>query len=48
VCPASWHAGPERRLSFRPEPVDEMREYLAFVSAKWVEALARLKAFVEE
>ena len=41
-------AGRERRFAFQPEPVDELREYLAFVSAKWDEALGRLKAFVEE
>jgi DNA-binding transcriptional ArsR family regulator len=40
--------GRERRFAFRQEPVDEMREYLQFVSAKWDEALGRLKAFVEE
>ena len=40
--------GRERRFAFRPEPVMEMREYLAFVSAKWDHALQRLKAFVEE
>jgi DNA-binding transcriptional ArsR family regulator len=41
-------SGRERRFAFRPEPVDEMREYLEFVAAKWDEALGRLKAFVEE
>jgi DNA-binding transcriptional ArsR family regulator len=40
--------GRERRFAFRPEPVLEMREYLTLVSAKWDEALGRLKAFVEE
>jgi DNA-binding transcriptional ArsR family regulator len=40
--------GRERRFAFRPEPVMEMREYLAFVSAKWDDALQRLKGFVEE
>ena len=40
--------GRERHFAFRPEPVVEMREYLAFVSAKWDEALERLRAFVEE
>ena len=41
------HAGRERRFAFRPEPVEEMRNYLEFVSAKWDEALGRLKTFVE-
>jgi DNA-binding transcriptional ArsR family regulator len=40
--------GRERRFAFRQEPVEEMREYLQFVSAKWDEALRRLKTFVEE
>jgi DNA-binding transcriptional ArsR family regulator len=40
-------AGRERRFEFNPAPVEEMREYLEFVSAKWDEALGRLKAFVE-
>ncbi|HEX3571405.1 MAG TPA: metalloregulator ArsR/SmtB family transcription factor [Acidobacteriaceae bacterium] len=41
-------AGRERRFAFRREPVDEMREYLQFVSTEWDEALGRLKALVEE
>ena len=41
-------AGRERRFAFRPDTVDEMREYLEFVSAKWDEALGRLKAFLQE
>jgi DNA-binding transcriptional ArsR family regulator len=40
--------GRERRFAFRPEPVEDMREYLEFVSAKWDDALVRLKALVEE
>ena len=42
------HAGREARFEFDPGPVGEMREYLEFVSAKWDEALGRLKMFVEE
>jgi DNA-binding transcriptional ArsR family regulator len=41
-------AGRERHFAFNPSPVGEMQEYLSFVSAKWDEALERLKAFVEE
>ena len=41
-------AGRERLFEFDPEPVRAMREYLEFVSARWDEALGRLKAFVEE
>jgi len=39
--------GRERRFSYRPEAAEEMREYLEFVTAKWDEALERLKMFVE-
>ena len=41
-------AGRERLFEFDPGPVGEMREYLEFVSAKWDEALGRLREFVEE
>jgi DNA-binding transcriptional ArsR family regulator len=41
-------AGRESRFAFDPRPVEEMREYLASVSAEWDAALGRLKAFVEE
>ncbi len=41
-------AGRERRFEFNPAPLEEMKGYLEFVSAKWDEALGRLKAFVEE
>jgi DNA-binding transcriptional ArsR family regulator len=41
-------SGRERRFAFRSEPGQDMREYLQFVSAKWDEALERLKTFVEE
>jgi DNA-binding transcriptional ArsR family regulator len=41
-------AGRERRYELDPSPLEGMREYLEFVSAKWDEALARLQAFVEE
>ena len=40
--------GRERLYEFRPAPVEETKEYLDFVSAKWNEALGRLKAFVED
>ena len=42
------HAGREALFEFSPKPVEEMKEYLDFVSAKWDEALGRLKAFVED
>jgi DNA-binding transcriptional ArsR family regulator len=40
-------AGRESRFAFDPRPVEEMREYLASVSAAWDAALGRLKDFVE-
>jgi hypothetical protein len=39
--------GRENRFAFDPEPIEEVREYLDFVSAQWDQALSRLKAFVE-
>jgi hypothetical protein len=36
-----------RLFEFNPGPVEEMKQYLEFVSAKWDEALGRLQAFVE-
>jgi DNA-binding transcriptional ArsR family regulator len=39
--------GRERLFAFNPEPVDEMRATLEFVSQQWDEALGRLKRFVE-
>lgn len=41
-------AGRERLFEFAPGPLEEMKEYLEFVSAKWDEALGRLRALVEE
>ena len=40
-------AGRESRFQFDPEPIEEMKEYLNFVSEQWDQALGRLKAFVE-
>jgi DNA-binding transcriptional ArsR family regulator len=34
-------------FSLTPQPVEEARKYLEFVSRQWDEALGRLKAFVE-
>lgn len=44
----SFHRGRESRFEFNPEPMDEMKEYLNFISAQWDRALARLKVFVED
>jgi DNA-binding transcriptional ArsR family regulator len=44
----SVQAGRESRFEFDPEPIEEMRKYLDFVSLQWDQALSRLKSFVED
>ena len=41
-------AGRESRFEFDPKPMEELKKYLELVSERWDEALARLKAFVED
>ena len=41
-------AGRESRFEFVPKPVEDLKEYLELVSEQWDQALARLKAFVED
>jgi DNA-binding transcriptional ArsR family regulator len=41
------HAGRESLFRFDPKAMEEIGEYLEFVSVQWDEALARLKSFVE-
>jgi len=43
----SVRAGRESLFEFNPKPVEEIKQYLDFVSGQWDEALARLKSFVE-
>jgi len=43
----SVHAGRESLFEFDPRPMEEMREYLDFVSEQWDLALGRLKWFIE-
>lgn len=43
----SVRAGRESRFEFNPQPIEEIKEYLALISVQWDEALSRLKAFVE-
>jgi DNA-binding transcriptional ArsR family regulator len=43
----SVRRGRESLFEFDPEPIEEIKEYLDFVSEQWDQALARLKAFVE-
>jgi hypothetical protein len=45
---SSIRIGRESRFAYRPEPLVEARSYLESVSAQWDEALARLRAFVED
>lgn len=44
----SVRAGRESLFEFDPKPVEEIKEYLNLVSEQWDQALARLKAFVED
>ena len=44
----SVHAGRESLFEFDAGPIEEMREYLDFVSEQWDHALARLKSFIQE
>jgi len=44
----SVRAGRENRFALDPLPIEEMQEVLDRVSRQWDQALARLKAFVEE
>lgn len=44
----SARAGRESLFEFDPEPFVEIRDYLDYVSRQWDQALARLKAFVED
>ncbi len=41
-------SGRESLFEFVPKPIDEMKEYLEFVSLQWDQALGRLKSFVED
>jgi DNA-binding transcriptional ArsR family regulator len=40
--------GRESQFAFDPQPMEEIKRYLDFVSEQWDQALARLKSFVEE
>jgi DNA-binding transcriptional ArsR family regulator len=43
----SVRTGRESRFEFDPGPMEEIKEYLDFISEHWDQALARLKSFVE-
>ena len=40
-------AGRESLFQFNPQPMEELKDYLDFVSEQWDRPLARLKSFVE-
>src|ERR1022692_2877741 len=44
----SVRSGRESRFEFDPQPIEQIKQYLDFVSEQWDQALSRLKAFVEE
>ena len=44
----SVRAGRESLFEFDPTPIEEMREYLDFVSEQWDQSLVRLKSYVED
>jgi DNA-binding transcriptional ArsR family regulator len=41
-------AGRESRFAFDPEPIEDLKQYLQFVSEQWDQALSRLKSLVED
>lgn len=43
----SARSGREKLFKLHPGPIEELRDYLDFVSAQWDEALGRLKSLVE-
>jgi DNA-binding transcriptional ArsR family regulator len=43
----SIRSGRESLFAFDPQPIEEIKEYLDFVSEQWDHALSRLKSFVE-
>ena len=40
--------GRESRFEFDPQPIEDVKQYLNFVSEQWDQALTRLKSFVED
>jgi len=40
-------SGRESLFEFNPQSMEELKQYLEFVSVEWDQALARLKSFVE-
>jgi hypothetical protein len=46
--PSARPGSAARRFALDPRPIDDARTYLDHVSRQWDNALARLKALVEE
>ncbi len=44
----SVRAGRENLFAFHPQPLEEIRQYLDFVSEQWDQALSRLKSLVAD
>ena len=44
---AVHQAGREKRYTLRPEPLEELEQWIAGISAKWDERLLRLKTWLE-
>jgi DNA-binding transcriptional ArsR family regulator len=44
----SIRAGRENQFELEPKPIEDVREYLEYVSKQWDNAVARLKSFVED
>jgi DNA-binding transcriptional ArsR family regulator len=44
----SIRVGRENQFELEPKPIDDVRQYLEYVSKQWDSALARLKSFVED
>lgn len=44
----SIRAGRENQFELEPKPIDDVGEYLEYVSKQWDSGLARLKSFVED
>jgi DNA-binding transcriptional ArsR family regulator len=43
----SVRSGRQSLFEFDPQPMEEIRKYLDFVSGQWDQALSRLKSFIE-
>ena len=44
----SIRVGRENQFELEPKPIDDVREYLEYVSKQWDSGLVRLKSFVED